>query len=128
MRRIGRHPHHDKAELAGGRQVDVVEARAAQCDQFDSELGKGFEAGAVGLIIDEDACRESSLGCGRRFGTEPEFMEAPSEALRAGGLVEIFAVVGFGVEYGDFNHGGDAFRWAVFLNRLVMVFSKPTIR
>ena len=99
----------------------------------DEHVGKGQQSGQfvvlqylAGMVLKKDAFlflidiqryaadmagfeRRDALGSRRGFRTEPEFMEAPRDALRAGSLREVFAVVGLGVVNGDFNPGCGGF-------------------
>ena len=61
MGRIGRDAHHADAELVGGLDVHVVEARAAQGHNLHSVAGHTLDDVAVALGVDEDAHCVSTL-------------------------------------------------------------------
>ncbi len=89
--------------LRGG-EVHVIESRAAQREKLHPEGSENLQARTIRLIIHEDAHRLRSLGRRSGLGAQPEFVESPRDALRAGCLREVFTVVGFGVEDGGRDH------------------------
>jgi len=107
VRGISRHADDGHTELAGAVEIDVVESGAAQGEQLDTATRERFEDRGIGTIVDKDADGLNALTKCGGIGTEPEFVELPSDAVGTGSAAQVVAVIGFGVENADPKHGGN---------------------
>lgn len=79
------------AQCFGSLQIDVVKARAAQCDIFDPVLLELLQAEAVERVVDEDADRFAIMRQNRRFDTEP-VVEIGEAMRRTSGLIRCIEI------------------------------------
>ena len=103
VRRISDDAHDLDPEPRCRRQVDVVEAGAAQGDETRSAALQGFEHPGVGRVVDEDADRIVA-GCHPdRLEFERRVEIFQDMSLGDIGGVEELAVVALGAEYGNLH-------------------------
>ena len=92
VRRVGRHTHDSDARLRR-RQIDVIEARRAQCDEPRAAGAQTFDHGGIDVIVDERAHGFVAIREDGRFGIEIRLLEVEFIAERGVGFVERIDVV-----------------------------------
>ena len=77
VRRILRHTDDRQGEPRGRRQIDLIEAGAAERDQLHALMSEEVERGGIELIVHEavDGC--GPLGQPGRVAVEPRFEPVP---------------------------------------------------
>ena len=108
VRRIGRNTRHRQAERSGRREINVVEAGAAEGDEFDARIRQDFKTGTVQPVVDEHANRPRPFGGRRRVGVQTKVVEPPADGFVFLRLFKVLAVVGLGIVKGGINHDGRA--------------------
>ena len=101
---VGRDADDGEPGIPGGAEIDVVVARAAHGENLDASRDEAFDDCAVDFGVHEGAggigpvCKREGRGGEARF----EVADVVAAVVEA---VERFAVVGLGVEKGEFFHG-----------------------
>ena len=104
VRRILRHTDDRQRKPRGRRQIDLIEAGAAERDQLHALMSKDVERGGIELIVHEavDGC--GPLGQPGRVAVEPRFEPVPFDRQAGRSRSERGTVVGFHGKDGD-THG-----------------------
>lgn len=93
--RIGRYARNGQAQLFGSRDIDLIEAGAAQRNEPHAHLHQFFQHGPRQIIVDEGTDRDSALGQCHRFKRQPCFAILHPHAGPCGRVKEL-PVIGFG--------------------------------
>jgi hypothetical protein len=86
-----------------GFQIDLIEARATQGDQFRPSGGKNPDGFRIDRIVDEGADRFRAGGQRGRLGRQAIFEEEETMMALPIGRFQELLVVSFGAENGDFH-------------------------
>ncbi len=99
--RISRNAHHHHAQILRRVQIDVIETRAAQCDQTRALFGETIQNRGVELIINKST--NGGKICGERAGFFRQTRLEKGELMIAGliGGLKKLAVVRLGAEQSD---------------------------
>jgi hypothetical protein len=93
VRRVGRHAHDRDARPRSRRQIDVIEARRAQCNEPRAARVQTFDRGGIDVIVDERTHDFVAIREDGRFGVEIRFLEVQLVAEGGVGFVERVDVV-----------------------------------